>query len=254
MGRWWWKALKTYETWVYRNSDINFFISDDDLYHAVNLLKIDPAKSHSITYGIEIAGIPEDIASSKEIIRQRFDISSNEKIMLFNGTLSQLANLDALSVILDIINPGLTKDRLNYKIIICGKDLPASFNELTKYRKENIIYAGFVDDIDIYFKAADIFLNPITSGGGVKTKAIEAIGMNCTLISTEFGAIGLKKEVCGNKLKVVPDNDWNAFTTMIQTCMNERSNTPAAFYDYYHWKNIAKKAIHILNESPSPTS
>ena len=246
MGRWWWKGLKWYEKWVYKKSDINFFISDDDLDHALTILKIDPVKSHSITYGIQVAGIPEDIEYAKKIIREQYDIREEEKILLYNGTLSQKANLDALLVILDFINPLLIEKKVGYKIIICGKGLPDSLNDLKAYAGNNIVYAGFVDDIDIYFKAADIFLNPITSGGGVKTKAIEAIAMNCTLVSTNFGAMGLNRKACGDKLQVVPDNSWNAFAETIIEQVHIESNTPEAFYDYYYWGNIAKKVASIL--------
>jgi len=251
MGRWWWAALKGYEQWVYHQSDINFFISDDDLSHAVNVLNTDPSKSHSITYGIEIPAIPGDIESSKKFIREKYNIPENEKILLFNGTLSQKANYDAISIILENINPALMENKLQYKIIVCGKDLPESFDELRKYQNVNIIYAGFVDDIDVYFKAANIFLNPITSGGGVKTKAIEAIAMNCTLVSTEFGAVGLKKDVCGKKLQVVADNDWQAFANKVMEHMNEISHTPKSFYDHYYWGNIAKKVVNIFTTQGS---
>jgi glycosyltransferase involved in cell wall biosynthesis len=246
MGRWWWKALLWYETWVYRKSDVNFFISDDDLEHAVTVLEIDPRKSHSITYGIEISQVPGDIEAAGKTIRRKHDISEEEKILLFNGTLSQKANYDALIVILNVINPLLLERKSNYKIIICGKGLPPALNELKEYSNQNIVYAGFVEDIDTYFKSADIFLNPITSGGGIKTKAVEAIAMNCTLISTEFGAVGLQKDVCGNKLQVVPDNDWDEFGTRIIEQLSIVSNTPADFYEYYYWGNIVKKVTTIL--------
>ncbi len=93
----------------------------------------------------------------------------------------------------------LEQKDFRYKILVCGKGLPYFFNDLKDYADKNIIYAGFVDDISAYFKAADIFLNPILSGGGVKTKAIEALAMNCTVISTELGAMGIEKKVCGRK-------------------------------------------------------
>jgi glycosyltransferase involved in cell wall biosynthesis len=248
MGRWWWKALLWYETWVYRKADINFFISDDDLVHAVDILKIDPHKSHSITYGIEISTIPGDIEAATKAIRRKHNISEEEKILLFNGTLSQKANYDALMVILNIINPLLLEKKSRYKIIICGKGLSTTLNDLKEYSHKNIVYAGFVDDIDIYFKSADIFLNPITSGGGVKTKAVEAIAMNCTLISTEFGAIGLKKNVCGSKLQIVADNDWHGFVEAIDEQLRVVSNTPDDFYEYYYWGNIATKVTSILTQ------
>jgi polysaccharide biosynthesis protein PslH len=137
---------------------------------------------------------------------------------------------------------------LKYKILVCGKGLPGSFDELRGYADKNIIYAGFVDDISAYFKAADLFLNPIISGGGVKTKAIEAIAMNCTVISTEIGALGLKREVCGAKLHVVADNDWSAFSTTLIQNFHQNSITPPSFFDYYYWGNIAAKVAEILKE------
>ena len=124
--------------------------------------------------------------------------------------------------------------------------LPDFFNDLREYADKNVIYAGFVDDISLYFKAADIFLNPILSGGGVKTKAIEAIAMNCTVVSTELGAMGLKKEVCGEKLKVVQQGEWKLFAELVIQSANETARTPKEFFNYYYWENIVERALKFV--------
>ena len=250
IGRWWWKALKWYEVWVYKKSDANFFISDDDREFAQKELNIDPAKSHTITYGVEIGSIPGDIPAATEEIRKKHGIENDESIMLFNGALYLHSNYDAVTVITDHINPILLQSGLQYKILICGKNLPESFNGLKAFAHKNIIYAGFVDDIDVYFKAADIFLNPIVSGGGIKTKAVEAIAMNCTVVSTEFGAMGMKKEICGNKLVTIPGNDWKQFANAVLGSAREKVDTPPEFYEYYYWGNIAKKVKDVLAKTP----
>jgi glycosyltransferase involved in cell wall biosynthesis len=152
-------------------------------------------------------------------------------------------------VILDVINPRLLQQTVPYKIIVCGKGLPAWFKNLEDYADQHIIYAGFVDDISVYFKAAHVFLNPIISGGGVKTKAIEAIGMDCTVISTEIGALGLVRPACGKKLQVVADKDWPAFATLVIDALNNEDHTPAAFFEYYYWGNIAARVATILQDS-----
>ena len=248
IGRWWWKALKWYEEWVYKKADIIFFISEDDLTHAITHLKVDATKSHAITYGVEIDSIPSDIEISRTRIRQLHGIGSEEKILLFNGALYHHSNYDALTVILEKINPVLLRNGIPYKIIVCGKGLPGSFDDLKSYSNKNIIYAGFVDDIDVYFKAADIFLNPIISGGGVKTKAIEAIAMNCTVVSTEFGAMGLKRSACAEKLQVVDDNNWDAFAQRLLELLPVQADTQQAFYEYYYWGNIAAKVASIIEQ------
>lgn len=250
IGRKWWPLLKWYERWVYRASDINFFISEDDKTYAIEKLGIDPAKSHAITYGVEIPGVPSDRADCRRIIEQKYKVAPDEKILLFNGALYHHTNYEALQVILDQVNPFLLQQGgLKYKIIVCGKGLPAFFEELKAYRDKNIIYAGFVDDISIYFKATDHFLNPIISGGGVKTKAIEAIAYNCSVVSTEIGALGLVREACGKKLEVVANGNWVHFCEKLLSQMQEQENTSADFYEYYYWGNIAKKVARVLDDS-----
>lgn len=246
IGRWWWKALKWYECWVYRQSDINFFISEDDREYAIKELSIAAEKSFAITYGVEIPEPPSDKESCRQKIETQYSIPPGTKLLLFNGALYHHTNYDALQVILDEINPVLLKQTIPYKILVCGKGLPASFEELRAYTDKNVIYAGFVDDISLYFKAADIFLNPILSGGGVKTKAIEAIAYDCQVISTRIGALGIIEEVCGEQLKVVPDEDWKQFNSELLHVLALNNHTPKSFYDYYYWGSIAKKVATYL--------
>ena len=235
-----------YERWVYNKTDINFFISEADRRFAIENLKTDPEKSYAITYGIEQESRPRGIAEAKRILQQTHGIGEDEKILLFNGALYHHTNYDAVSVILDEINPRLESAGLKYKIIVCGKGLPEWFKELKDYQNRNIIYAGFVDDIALYFKGADIFLNPIISGGGIKTKAVEALASNCTVISTEIGALGIRQEVCGNKIQVSADNDWNAFTENLLLAFRRQDEIPDAFFSYYYWGNIAEKVVTIM--------
>ena len=103
-----------------------------------------------------------------------------------------------------------------------------------------------MDDISVYFKAADVFLNPILSGGGVKTKAIEAIAMDTTVVSTELGAMGIKQDVCGNKLKIVREGQWSLFSELVIASANEESHTPQEFFDYYYWESIINRVTAFL--------
>jgi glycosyltransferase involved in cell wall biosynthesis len=247
IGRWWWKGLKWYEGWVYRKADNTFFISEDDRLHAIEHLGVSHKKSMAVTYGIEQASIPADIDESKMKLRSMHHLDADCKILLFNGALYHSTNYDALKVILEEINPLLLSSGLKYRIFVCGKGLPDFFNELRDYADQHVIYAGFVDDISLYFKAADIFLNPILTGGGIKTKAVEALAMNCTVVSTPLGALGLNREVCGDKLKVVEEGDWKRFAEEIVSASGQTGNITDAFFAYYYWGNIIKKVVHRLS-------
>ncbi|MBA4166798.1 MAG: glycosyltransferase family 4 protein [Chitinophagaceae bacterium] len=247
IGRWWWKALRWYEGWVYRKADRVFFISEEDRHHAISQMNVSAAKSLEVTYGIEQSGLPADILPAREKILLKHGIAPGEKILLFNGALYHSTNYDALSIILEKINPYLLQNNgFKYKILVCGKGLPDFFQELRSYKEKNVLYAGFVDDISEYFKAADIFLNPILSGGGVKTKAIEALAMDCMVVSTELGAMGIRRDVCGNKLHILQAGEWEEFADTIITFAKSNDRIPDDFFNYYYWGNIIERVIQQL--------
>jgi len=86
-------------------------------------------------------------------------LNGDEQILLFNGALDYAPNFEAVKIITDKINPELlATSSFKYKIIICGRGLPASLNNLEAYRDKNIIYTGFVPDIEMYVKGADLFI------------------------------------------------------------------------------------------------
>ncbi len=247
-GKWWWGILWHYEKHTHKNANYNFFIQENDRQYAIENFKLNPGLCTVITYGFELSEAPpvaEKKAARVQICKTH-GISESEKILLFNGTLGYKPNLDALDIILEKINPILleTKD-FKYKVIICGNKLPPEYNGLINYKEKNIIYAGFVDDINLYFKGCDIFINPVIDGGGIKTKVVEALGYNLSVISTHSGAIGIPQEITGNKMKIVADDDWETFASLIKT-INCNETVLAAYFDYFYWGNIAVKAKNAM--------
>jgi len=166
---------------------------------------------------------------------------------LFNGTLDYPPNLQALRTILDEIAPRLALVRdFNYTILICGKNLPAELDQLKAYKAIHVHYAGFVDDISLYFKGADLFINPVEDGGGIKTKLVEALGNNLPAVSTVNGAIGIPLTVTGSSLLVVPNKDPESFIAAILKQCFLKSDVPDSFFEYFYWDHIGKKAAVTL--------
>jgi polysaccharide biosynthesis protein PslH len=247
-GHWWWRILWWYEKKVHQMADMNFFIHDEDRSFAINQYKVSPSKCTTITYGFERSNRPskEERKAAREILEKKFGVTNNEKIILFNGTLHYKPNLDALDIILQKINPILLSEpNFVYKIIICGKGLPDSYNDLKKYAAKNILFAGFVADIDVYFKGSDIFVNPVSEGGGIKTKLVEALGFNLYVVTTKNGAIGVPLSVTGNKMTIIEENNWQQFADAILQAEIE-NDIPAAFFDHFYWGSIGEKAANAL--------
>ncbi len=244
LGRWWWPILKWYERWSYKKADSIYFITPEDKNFAINNWGIEESKCVDVPFGIDIKSYPKNREENRRLIGKKHGIEADEKILSFNGLLDYKPNLDALKVILDKINPLLLNhSSFRYKIIISGKRLPEKMNLLKEYAERNIVFTGFAEDITSYLKATDIFLNPVQSGGGVKTKIVEAIGFGVTVVSTDSGASGIEKNVCGKNLVTVQDNDWEKFAAFTITNSNSLSITPESYYNYYYWETIIERLI-----------
>jgi polysaccharide biosynthesis protein PslH len=249
MGKLWWKLLWFYEKYTHQILDHNFFVTKEDLDFAVKNYKLDSNKCFVITYGIEWQEQPSIIEKKEAAVflRSNYGIKDDEKILLFNGTLDYSPNIEAIDYIINNINPSLLKNKnYKYKIIICGKGLPEKYNDLKQFADKNIIYAGFVNDINIFFKGADIFLNPVITGGGIKTKLVEALGNGLSAVSSKSGAFGVPLELVDDKLCVVDDFDWEYFTENI-FLMETNTLTSNSFFNHFYWGNIAAKAAGIIS-------
>ena len=246
LGKWWWKILWRYEKFIHRRADYNFFIHQQDLDYAVREFKLDPAKCIVVTYGIERSNPPS--ADERKIARATISslhkIRSDEHILLFNGAFDYKPNIEALYVLLRTINPLLNSDEnFQYKLLICGRSIP---EELLKENFPDVIIAGFVDDIDIYFASADVFLNPILEGGGIKTKLVEALGFNSNAVSTTNGAIGVDPSICNGKLSIVPDKDWETFARKVVESAGNKNEIGREYFRHFYWGYSTKKAAAFV--------
>lgn len=249
IGTWWWKILWHYERWAFKHADYIWFITPEDRQFAIQHYSTSASKCHVVSYGVEESNLPpeSELQISRNQLVLTHQLKSNTFILLFNGALSYKPNEDAVKYIIEDINPLLLASGLDYKIIICGKGLSSSFNNLSEYADKNIVYAGFVEDIGVYFKGCDVFLNPTTDGGGIKTKLVEALGAGKKCVSTENGAFGIDQAVCGGRLKIVKDHDWAAFAQAVKNaCLENITNDHQAFYSKYNFDIIAKHALQTL--------
>lgn len=246
-GKWWWKIMRSYECWTHQFADFSFFITAEDKEWAIMHYGINPKKCEVIPYGSDMAHIPtpEEKLNARNRLCRLYGLTGNEKIFLFNGTLNYGPNLSALHFILNNLNPLLIQQSADYRIIICGKGLPPEMNELAAYQAKSVIYAGFVNNIEMYFLGSDIFLNPVFDGGGIKTKLVEALAANLTVVSSRNGAIGIPASVTGEKLWIVQEETPEDYVKAISLA-HANAHTPAHFFDYFYWGNIATKAAGLL--------
>lgn len=248
MGKWFWQMLYVYEKWTYRTADLVVFVTESERQKAIYEFDLKPERTLLTPYGVEIEGQTSETGSfisqtpnSKNqvsALRSELGVAAHEKMILFFSTLSYYPNYEAAGFIADHIYPLLKqKTGFEFKIVLCGKGLPDEIKSKMADKPE-IIYLGFVDDIGLYIDAADIMINPILSGGGVKTKAIDTLARNQRVLSTRNGADGIDPGICADNLVIVEDNNWPAFADAVVEWSGRDKNIPQAFYKMYGWPGI----------------
>lgn len=249
MGKNWWPVLYMYEKFTYKVSNLVIFVSDTDQQKAIYEFDLKPENTLLTPYGIPQLTMPEPIAHAREKLQKLHQIKPDEKIILFFATMSYQPNFEAVGFIADFIYPRLkSNSEFSFRILICGKNLPEPIKEKLADKPE-INYLGFVDDIELYIDGADVMINPILSGGGVKTKAIDTLGRSQTVISTQTGAEGIDPGVCGSNLIIIPNNDWDAFTEAIKKQLTETKPViPQSFFETYSWTHIIKGLMEKLGK------
>ncbi|HLI93806.1 MAG TPA: glycosyltransferase, partial [Puia sp.] len=229
-GKWWWWILWLYERWVHRRADLSTFIQEEDKAYAIRRYALKPERCTTITYGLERDHAPSsgEVARSREIVRSSLGLAEDETLLFFNGAFDHAPNREALEYIVREINPLLQQmNGFRYRILICGKGIPEA---ISKAGHPNMLFAGYVEDIDRYFRGADVFINPVITGGGIKTKLVEALGNNLTAVSVRSGATGIDPAWTNGKLLVVEDGDWPGFVRLIAAAREVRTDIPPVYF------------------------
>ncbi|MCS7005642.1 MAG: glycosyltransferase [Cytophagales bacterium] len=245
-GKWWWILLFPLEYFVFYVSDKILFVSYDELEYVVKHLRISQNKCIYSAHGTHHTGLPQPPPKSKQQIASLYGFQPEEKWFIFYGLQSYQPNWEAVLEIVERIAPLCQKSfHFPFRFIIAGGGLPQEIQKNIQLSGLPISYLGFVEDIDSLVQYADAMVNPIYSGGGVKTKVIEAIALNTTVVSYFTGSLGMHKKACGEKLRIVADRDAQSFVSVLQEVIHANVSTPSSFYEEYFWDNVVKKYPYL---------
>ena len=233
LGKWWWRFLQWYEAWTHRKADLSLFKTNADMNWAIKHFKLQDEKCMLMPYGVTYHSFSEK-ENARVIIRSRHEISSDEKIFLFAGTLDYEPNRSALEAILTEIAPRLTAQGCRYRILVCGRGADQHHRVSIPIC---VTLVGEVDDIGNYFNAADVFINPVRTGGGIQTKNLDALSHHCNLVCFDNMVDPIIFQTAERKLYECQPGDWENFTRVAELASHSSEPTPAAFFEAYSWKN-----------------
>lgn len=185
---------ETFLKWVQRmeldglkRASVCVCVSEEDRNRFIEM-GIDGEKLIVISNGVDcdsIAPMAKDLGLLKQL-----RLSCDDPVLFFGGS-GQLQNKKAVDDITNVILPQVIKDFPNLKIIFTGNVCEyITERKLDKLYPENIIKAGYVENLANYYSLVDIVILPITLGSGTKLKAAEAFAAGKPVISTDMGIAG----------------------------------------------------------------
>jgi len=165
-----------------RRADYIFCVNKRDYEVLVKEGKIDPTRLkiwipfYQRSIKVNLSNIPENL---KKKLKGKFVVG-------FVGTNFE-PNIIAVENIIRIVR----EVPENVIFLIIGSVSKAFENRMNI--SPNVIFTGYVDDLDAYLALCDVFINPkTTSDTGMEIKMFDYLKFNKSIISTEMGARGFE--------------------------------------------------------------
>ena len=135
-----------------------------------------------------------EIPTGTDLDFYRYQTPSDNKNLVFTGSMDWNANIDGIKYFLESILPLISRNEPNINLQIVGRNPPTQMVKKYHKQKFNIEFTGFVDDVRSYVWNAAIYIIPLRVGSGTRIKAFEAMAMGCPIVSTTLGVEGLDME------------------------------------------------------------
>lgn len=127
--------------------------------------------------------IPTILEDSFENYSSRKIKKKDKKKLLFVGVGTYLPNREALAWFISTVLP-----KVNAELTIVGRGTESL---KTTYKSDKLVIVGEVENLGKYYRECDVVINPVSNGGGIQTKSIEALMHGKTIIGTPFSFNGL---------------------------------------------------------------
>ena len=231
-----WK-YRNYETRLYRSFDVITMVSEDDAQAARSLLPNVPP-IYIVPNGVDI---------------QYFEPNGfhpQPYTLVFNGSLSYSANLEAMRFFCQAIFPRIQTAIPHVQLAITGNADPSIIDEFAHY---GVHLTGFLDDIRPTISSSWACVTPLLHGRGTRLKILQAMALGTPVISTRKGAEGLNV-VDGEHILISDDPAefaWRTIALLNDEQLRARlsSNARRLVTRLYDWNALGTRFENVLKEN-----
>jgi glycosyltransferase involved in cell wall biosynthesis len=175
--------------------------------HIIAICDPDAQRMQALTGAKNILVCPHPMATVQPTIRQEV------KNIVFIASV-YLPNKDAINFFIANCWEGISR-HYNVQLLIYG----TVCGQVNSHGHGNIFLKGFVPDASEAYNEADIIINPVRFGAGLKIKNLEALARGLPLVTTSHGARGL--EAARDHAFMTADTPED-FTTTVISLINDK--------------------------------
>ncbi|MFZ0544630.1 MAG: glycosyltransferase [Candidatus Promineifilaceae bacterium] len=168
--------------------------------------------------------------------------------LIFSGSLTYSANLDAMRWFLADVYPLIQSRIPAVKLIITGKSDGYPLPEA-----DNVERTGFVADVRPLIASAWISLAPLREGGGTRLKILEAMALGTPVVATSKGAEGIR--AADGEHLLIADSPAQ-FATAVNRLLQDRElhqtlihNSCQLIRQQYDWEMLMPDFLNLIEES-----
>ncbi len=174
-----------------------------------------------------------------------------QPILLYIGTLSWEANIDGLLWFYEQIWPLVCRQHPEIQWHIAGKHPDPRLQEMAQ-QDPRITLAGFVEDLEPYFRQSRVFITPLRFGSGIKVKVVNALYRGIPCVTTSIGTEGLK---VNDGEEIFCKDDPQEYTDAIHELLtqkekwtNMQAKARAVAQQYYTWDYVLENVVKAIEE------
>ncbi len=171
--------------------------------------------------------------------------------ILFLGAMDRQVNVAAVCHFYGKIFPKIRHSIPDVMFYIVGNNPPRSIKELSE-RDEQVIVTGFVEDVRPLYLKASVFVAPLSIGGGIIVKILDAMAAGIPVVTTSVGNEGI--EAVPDRDILIADEPSQFAEKVVRLLRDEHlsrllsENGKSFVRENFNWDKVISRVEHDYNK------